>query len=370
VEAVEAIRALEATGREPIVMAYHPVARVNPFLALLYREAWDAGIAPIAMVDEDRIEELASFAALGFRTVLHLHWLNLPLAKATSAAEAEQAAGAFLERLDRFTAAGGRIVWTVHNILAHGSRFEAEEARMLAEVARRAAVVHVMAKGTREHVAPYYDIPSDRVLHVPHPSYIGAYEDYVSRSQARHDLGLMPDEIVYAVVGAIRAYKGLTMLLDAWDTLPAEPIRRLLIAGAPGKEPGIDALIERAVLHPRVVVYPERVPADRMQVLLRAADIAVLPYLRSLNSGALMLALTFGLPVIVPAGGGLAETVDDRFAVTYTPDGPGSLSDALVRAADLLTPEARAAAREVALAHDPVTISRQFSQGLRAMLDR
>ncbi len=370
VEAADAVRALEGSPNDPIVLGYHPIARWNPVLALLYGGCWDVGIAPIPMVDEARIDELAAFAALGHRTVLHLHWLNLPLKTVTTVVDAERAVDAFLARLDRFLDAGGRIVWTVHNILAHGSRFEAVEARMLAAVAQRSTVVHVMAKGTREYVAPYYDIPADRVLHVAHPSYVGAYEDYVSRQQARHQLGLLPDELVYLVVGAVRAYKGLTDLLDAWDILPAHPPRRLVIAGPVGRDPGTPELVERAVVHPSVVIHGQHIPASQMQLFLRAADVAVLPYIRSLNSGALMLALTFGLPVVVPAGGGLAELVDDRYAVTYPSDAPGSLADALVRAAALATPEARAAAREVALAHDPVTISRQFAQGLRAMLDR
>jgi glycosyltransferase involved in cell wall biosynthesis len=368
VEAVDAVRALEAAGHDPVVLAYHPIARWNPVLELLYGEAWDLGIAAIPMAEEARIEELADFAALGFRTVLHLHWLNLPLAKATSTDEAERAVDAFLGRLDRFLAAGGHIAWTVHNVLSHGSRFEAAESRMLAAVAQRSTVIHVMAASTRERVAPWYDLPADRLLHVPHPSYVGAYEDHLSRPQARHELGLMPDELVYQATGAIRAYKGLTDLLDAWDSLPSRPPRRLLIAGPVGRDVGTPELVERAVLHPRVLIHDRHIPSGQMQLFLRAADLAVLPYVQSLNSGALMLALTFGLPVIVPAGGGLAELVDDRFAVTYPPDVPGGLAEALVRAADLATPAAREAALEVARAHDPVTLSRRFAEGLRRML--
>lgn len=369
VDALDAVRALGAMGHEPVVLAYHPIARWNPVLELLYREAWDLGIAAIPLPEEDRIEELTAFAALGHRTVLHLHWLNLPLATAPTPDEAARAVDAFLERLDRFLAAGGRIAWTVHNILSHGSRFEAVEARLLAAVAQRSAVIHVMAERTRELVAPWYDLPADRIIHVPHPSYFGAYEDHLGRAQARHELGLMPDELVYQATGAIRAYKGLTDLLDAWDTLPPTPPRRLLIAGPVGRDPGTPELVERAVLQPRVLVHGGHIPAGQMQLFLRAADVAVLPYVRSLNSGSLMLALTFGLPVIVPAGGGLADLVDDRFAVTYPPDSPGGLAEALVRAADVATPAAREAALEVARAHDPVVLSRRFAEGLRRMLD-
>ena len=109
-------------------------------------------------------------------------------------------------------------------------------------------------------------------------------------------------------------------------------------------------------------------PPNHVQRFLRAADVVVVPYVRSLNSGALFLALTFGVPVIVPAGGALADAVDDRFAVTYAGGTPGALAEALVRAADLVTPAAREAAREAADARDPVVLSRLFARGLRERL--
>ena len=65
----------------------------------------------------------------------------------------------------------------MHNILSHGARFERSDAGLHGDVASRATVVHVLAERSRELVAPLYDIPADRILHVPHPSYRGAYED-------------------------------------------------------------------------------------------------------------------------------------------------------------------------------------------------
>jgi glycosyltransferase involved in cell wall biosynthesis len=106
-----------------------------------------------------------------------------------------------------------------------------------------------------------------------------------------------------------------------------------------------------------------------MQVFLRAADVAVLPHRGSLNSGALMLALTFGLPVVVPRDTALVDEVDDRFAVAYDPAQPGGLADALERARDLATPAASAAALASLAGREPATISRRFATELRARLE-
>jgi glycosyltransferase involved in cell wall biosynthesis len=280
-------------------------------------------------------------------------------------------ADAFLRELDAFRSSGGRIAWTVHNILPHGTRYDDEETRLRAGVVERSDVVHVLTPGTADQVEPWFTIPPERVLQVDHPSYLGAYEDWVSRERARQELGIMPDEFVYAVVGAIRPYKGLHELLDAWDQLDpaAEPARRLLIAGGPTEEAGVAEAMERAALHPTVLLHGRQIPPSEIQHFLRAADVAVLPYTRSLNSGAQMLALTFGLPVIVPAGGGLAEATNPAFARTFDPADPSDLARALREAPDLATPAARAAARAEAERRAPGPLSMRFATELRARLE-
>jgi glycosyltransferase involved in cell wall biosynthesis len=367
--AIAGLRAADAMGLDPVILGYYPVYTTNPYLGLLYQRAWDVGIVPVPVPSDERIPELVSLARLGHRVVLHMHWLNRPLLPATSPADAVRLGRSFLALLDEARAAGVRVAWTVHNLLPHGTRFHEEEAAFRGEVAKRVDVIHVMASATRELVAPYFDLPADRLLHVPHPSYAGAYPDYVTRAQARFELGIAPDELVYLALGSIRAYKGLERLLDAWDALPDDGTpRRLVIAGAPGKDEGIAETLSRAALHPTVLLHAQLIEDERMQVFLRAADIAVLPYLRSLNSGALVLALTFGLPAIVPAGYGFGELLDDVTGRTFDPDSTASLAEALVSARAMATPEASAAAAAVAARFDSAELSLRFATSLRERL--
>ncbi len=368
-QALEAARDLGAVHPAPILLGYHPVMPGNPYAALLYGRAWEAGIAPVPVSTRAQFAELARLAADGHRVVLHLHWLNRPLGRATTAAEAAASGRAFLQLLDSLHQAGGRIAWTVHNLLPHAARFEEEECRFRGAVAARADVIHVMASGTRSLVAPYFELPEDRILHVPHPNYIGMYPDTVGRGQARHDLRLGPKELVYLALGSIRSYKGIDALLDAWGDLPrGDGPRRLLIAGQPAREPGVAELLQRAGTLADVVVHAGRIDLDAMGTYLRAADVAVLPYRRSLNSGALMLAMSFDLPVIVPAGGGLAELVDGRNGIAYEAGDRGRLADALRRAPEIATPAGRAAAGETARRYDAAVLSDRFAAGLRERL--
>jgi beta-1,4-mannosyltransferase len=368
-EAAAGLRALAGSAEPPIVLGYYPRFVTNPYQSLLYCAVREHGLAPVPLYDIDRLVELEALQASGIATLLHLHWLHLVLRDADSERDANRLAGRFLDRVDRYLAGGGRLAWTVHNILPHDTQFEGAETRLCAEVASRSTAIHVLAAGTREHVAPLYELPADRIFHVPHPSYRGAYEDHVSRLDARHELGLMPDELVLAVIGVIRPYKGLDELLEAWDHVDLDGPRKLLIAGAPSEQLGVDALIERAALDPRVLIDARKIPADEMQLFLRAADVAVLPYRRALNSGALMLALTFGLPVIVPAGGGLAEAVDPSFSRTFDTGDPASLVEALREAPTLAGPAASGRAAAAAAALDPTELSHRFATGLRTKLD-
>ena len=368
-DAAAAMRSV-AGSPDPFILASYPSFVTNPYQVLLYRACREHGIAPVRVFRREQLDEVLELQQAGLPTVLHLHWLHPIVESATTAKDARKAADAFLDFLDGYRKAGGRIVWTVHNILPHEARFEAEETRLSAEVAARSEVIHVLVRRTAELVAPYFKLPEDRLLHVPHMSYLGAYEDHVSARDARHDLGLLEEELVFLVLGAIRPYKGLPELLDAWETLPPDRPRRLVIAGAPADQPGLDALIERAALAPGVLIDARKIPAPEMQTFLRAADVAVLPYRRALNSGALMLALTFGLPAIVPADSGLAEVVDDRFGLTFDPAAGDGLAEALRAAPGLASEPARAAAAAAAAALSPDVISRRFAIELRDRLDR
>ena len=105
-----------------------------------------------------------------------------------------------------------------------------------------------------------------------------------------------------------------------------------------------------------------------LQRYLNAADIAVLPYRRSLNSGVLLLAMSFGLPAIVPALSSTREVITEDFAVTFDPGHSDDLLRAMRTSDRLLNPAARAAARARAEAFNANTLSAHFFSELRLRL--
>jgi beta-1,4-mannosyltransferase len=257
-------------------------------------------------------------------------------------------------------------------VLPHDTAFPAVDLELRQGVVARADIVHVLSAGTVAAAASLYEIPASKVLHVPHPAYLGVYPDEVSDGDARRHYGLGADDIVFGFVGNLRPYKGLDDLLDAFESITASPPdarrRRLLIAGMPAAGPSIETLLEPARAHPDNVVDARRIPAEELSIPLRAGDVVVLPYRASLNSGALLLALSFGRPVIAAASPHVTETVGSDASITFDPDDHGALVAALSDVDRLLTPEARTAAMATARRFDPDDISRQFATALRERL--
>jgi glycosyltransferase involved in cell wall biosynthesis len=369
-EALQAVRIASASGEAPMLLAYHPVANVNPYQTLVYRRFAESGIGVLPLYDAEDSMSLAALARLGVSVVFHLHWTNWVLKAATSAEEAEALVDRAVEWLDRLRTNGIALVWTIHNVLPHDVVFKSAEARLQQWLAHNVDVVHIMHAGTVSAVSHIMDVPVEKTLVIPHPSYVGAYPDLYSKEQARAILNLDPDEIVYVIAGALKAYKGIGTLLPALDGLGADPPRRLLVAGKPDESNEARAFVRECTNHARVLIDSRTVPDSIMSLYLRAADMAVLPYARTLNSGAVLLALSFGLPIIAPALGAMAEILTDECAEIYDPSTPDGLEVALQKADRLLDAEAGAAARRLADRFDADALSRQFAQGLRRRLTR
>ena len=128
----------------------------------------------------------------------------------------------------------------------------------------------------------------------------------VTRATARQRLGLPAAATVLLHFGLMRPYKNVPHLIRTFRAMP-EPTRVLLVVGRP-----FDAAIEREVRDAadgasNVRLDLRWIPPEEVQIFFAASDLVVLPYRRILNSGAVVLALTFGRPVLVPDLGAMRD---------------------------------------------------------------
>lgn len=127
--------------------------------------------------------------------------------------------------------------------------------------------------------------------------------------------------------GLLRPYKGYESLLDAWEAHPRKEHLRI-VGGAAGDGSYAQALKARATRIRGAVVEPRFLPEAELQEAILRADLVALPYSGAYNSGAVLLALSLGVPVVTgdsPSMRALrAEVGSDWLHLT---DGPMSTSD-------------------------------------------
>lgn len=150
----------------------------------------------------------------------------------------------------------------------------------------------------------------------PHPIY-DVYGAKIDRGQACDALGLDPSREYVLFFGFIRDYKGLDLLLEAWQ--PHEG-RSLIVAGEfYGNREKYMSLIESK----GVILHDQYIDDDRVKYYFSAASLVVQPYKTATQSGVTQIAYNFGVPMVVSSVGGLPEIVPDGrvgFVVEPTAD--------------------------------------------------
>jgi beta-1,4-mannosyltransferase len=282
-------------GRRPAVLqsVRQPSPRTNPYVVQLV-ESLSAG-ADVRYFTWRQ-------ALCGRYDVVHLHWPEVMLRRDGRAARllARIRFLALLARLgsSRRTA----VVQTLHNLRSHegGDRLERV---LLAALHRR----------TDHWIALNADTPCPdprRVTVIPHGDYRDWFAPYpVPAAQ--------PGRLL--CFGLIRPYKGVETLLSAFAGL-ADAAARLRVVGSPSR-PELAARVERACrADRRVSARLEYVDDATLADEIGRSQLVVLPYAQMHNSGALLLALSLGRPVLVPdtpVNRQLAREVGPGWVLTY-----------------------------------------------------
>jgi glycosyltransferase involved in cell wall biosynthesis len=312
----------------------------NPYQRLLYEEVAAAGAEVRFAEGPTRSQTvnvalaplmLARYRLLGYR-ILHIHWLfqfSLPWARDKALARRVMQ-GWFWFYLGFARALGYRIVWTAHDLLPHEPVFfdDVEARRYLIG---RATVVVALSQATAGELT---GLSATDVRVIPFGSYASLYPRTLGRAEARAQVGISPDDVAVLLIGKIERYKGADLLLEAAARLPPSCPVRVVIAGAcsePAYRSSLTELVRKVAS--RAIVRLERIPDEEMAAYLDSADFAVFPFRSVTNSSSVLLAQSFGLPVLIPDLASLGD-VREESVLRYDPRERG-LEGALQRAAQL-----------------------------------
>lgn len=335
-----------------------PAWEQNPYLNMLYVSARAEGWYVDGSKTVPALARVIPQLAEG--DVLHVHWTSPVLHHSETPAQAKNALLEFERMLADIKRAGARLIWTVHNTLAHDARYPDLEIQLARVLAREADCIIQLNRFTREAVAKYYDLPPRKLVTLRHASYFGVYGPPPSQYTARQELGIPAAARVVGFVGQMRAYKGITTLLRAVAQVERKNLT-LVLAGKTSSEDR--AQIEREL--------PAGVPSVRNHAFINdadlgswfsACDVLVFPYERVLNSGSVLLSATFGRPCILPAEPHLLAEYGDQEWVSFYETGEDKVG-ALAKMLPIALSKAESAqqsAREFATEYTTLQMARDY----------
>lgn len=341
------------TEQQPITVAPFPASlSANPYCDLLYGAVADAGatVVPDGSLDPQWLR-----TNRGRVDAIHLHWISNHYQHWRGDPFSLVGLARFAFRMLLARSLGFRIVWTMHNATPHDSRSPVSDAIARALMTRIGEVV-VHCRHAKSLIYNGRSV-NGNVHVIPHGNYMKCYPNEVSKEEARRRLGLPADAKVLMSFGLIRGYKGHARLREAFAAA-ADDEAHLVIAGADYDR--CDEMAESAVERDGSIhVHRRFIPDDEVQCYFNACDFAIFPFERVLTSGAVILSLSFGRPVIVPRLGCLGELDGSGAAVLYDPESPTGLRDAISRALQMDPDEHAERARELAEGLDWRRIARR-----------
>lgn len=153
-------------------------------------------------------------------------------------------------------------------------------------------------------------MPDARYTVIPHPLY-SHFGKKMKREEAEKLLDLKPGKKNILFFGLIRDYKGLDILIDAFNGL--DDSYQLIIAGEPyGSFEKYRKAIDESPLKDNIRTFLRYIRDSEVTDFFSAADVTVLPYRSATQSGISSISYHFEVPMIVTDVGGLKETIGDR----------------------------------------------------------
>ncbi|MDR3746299.1 MAG: glycosyltransferase family 4 protein [Acidobacteriaceae bacterium] len=192
---------------------------------------------------------------------------------------------------------GAKVVLTVHDLLPHdtGERYRATFDALY----RSADALICHSDAIRARLAAEFSVPEEKISVIPHGPFF--YDLPVAGSEEiLQNFAIDPGQTMVLWQGIIFPYKGIDLLLRAWQQVEAKVEKVCLViagTGAPDLLEEIRGLVLQLGLK-RVKMHFRFISSEELVTLYRAADVVVYPYRAITTSGALATGLALGKAIV------------------------------------------------------------------------
>ncbi len=162
------------------------------------------------------------------------------------------------------------------------------------------------------------------ILQRKHSSFLIAHSNFVGNKLSDHKVTVVklpslaqsvfyqPVRGLIVFIGRLRAYKGLNMLLDAWEEVSSFDSSFVLSIS------GIGRLNQKKSIN-SVSIQQKWLTEDEIFGLISKANCLVFPYIEASQSGLLPTIDAFHIPLVVTNVGGLVEQVSSSSSLVIRP---------------------------------------------------
>lgn len=224
-----------------------------------------------------------------------------------------------------------KVIYTAHNFLPHNSedRFFKDYFKIYKSI----DIIITLTEYVKNLIVQKMGVSEEKIIVVPHVNYAPIVQFYCKNPNVKEAKKNVEQKTIL-FFGSISPYKGLDILIRSFKRVKESyPNCILKICGNSSEDfSKYNNLIENLEIDNDSIKLDIRFITMRESIeILKEADLVVLPYKNSSQSGVIPFANTLGVPVVATRVGGIPEMIKEGVSgYCIKPDDPDSLAEKIV----------------------------------------
>jgi len=225
----------------------------------------------------------------------------------------------------------GRYIYTAHNTLPHSKQHNVMFRLAYRCLYRFPNAIIAHTSKVAKQLQSEFAVQPRRISVIS----IGLNEEVaetdLSAAGARRQLSLPSSGTIALFFGKVEPYKGVDLLVEAWNLVVAQDVRLAIVGECP--DVAYARRIRNAVAissRPATIEWREGfIPNSKVALWFKACDIVVMPYRHVYQSGVVYLCKRLGMPIVATNVDSLAEIIDPNSGIIASSNDPIGIAQAL-----------------------------------------